>query len=146
MRVYIARAWQTACQPGTESGAERKTLVLLSLHFCTQNPACSNVSEEPGYEPAWCFGVLANTNGEKLKWLVRPPVGTFIYFIVCLIVSHLYVIPEAVLVHDPHWGQLRGKVALLSRQRHKAQYLALLSSTSECVHIFMGTISKIWKC
>lgn len=108
-----------------------------------QNAAMMSVRSKAMNLPGVLDGVLANSNGEELKWLVRPPLGTFVYFTVCLIVSHLYVIPEAVPSLRPTH---RGKVTLLSRQTHKAQYLALLSSTSECIHIFMGTVSKIWKC
>lgn len=65
-------------------------------------PARSKATNMPGV----LDGVLANTKGEKLEWLVRPPPGMFIYFTVCLVVSHLCVIPVAVLALGPHWGQL----------------------------------------
>lgn len=144
-RVDIANAWQTTLPASNwECCREKKTTgfapsPLLHPKSCMQQWHQWGTSKAMN-APGVLDGVLANSKGEKLKWLVRPG----IYFTVFSYrFSPLFYSCGCACTWPSLRPTHRGKVMLMSRQRH----LALLSSTSDCIHIFMGTMSKIfWKC
>lgn len=106
-RVDIANAWQTTLPASNwECCREKKTLVLLRLHFYTQNPACSNdTSEVPArlwtHLVFWMGSLQTPRVRSWSDWWDQASILQFF-----LIVSHLCVIPVAVPALGPHWGQL----------------------------------------